>query len=251
LSHSLLPCAISILFWGGRSFCGVAGRYVRADSCGSSPACHTLSTRKALDPHCGNHGCGLWGWTCWQRHVDTMDTSCMNSADHWHSLWTDSLKQQTCTSLLFVKACVIIFVSSLWTNAVYEEKQSSPATRHGGTWGERRYSSYLFLTSALDSGEWSASCPGWASASEKGPPVPIVQEAGWAPVSMDTEATGKSFCLCQESNQNRPVVQPVAIHYTDWAAWLTFLLTMKWIMLLLTAHVAYMEEASYTHYSQV
>jgi hypothetical protein len=39
------------------------------------------------------------------------------------------------------------------------KKQSSPATRHGGTWGERRYSSYSFLTSALDGGEWSASRP--------------------------------------------------------------------------------------------
>jgi len=31
--------------------------------------------------------------------------------------------------------------------------QSSPATRHGGAWGERRYSSYSFLTSALDGGK--------------------------------------------------------------------------------------------------
>jgi hypothetical protein len=40
--------------------------------------------------------------------------------------------------------------------------KSSPATRHGGTWGERRYSSYSFSTSALDGGEWSASRPGRA-----------------------------------------------------------------------------------------
>jgi hypothetical protein len=32
-------------------------------------------------------------------------------------------------------------------------------TRHEGAWGERRYSSYSFLTSALDGGEWSASAP--------------------------------------------------------------------------------------------
>jgi hypothetical protein len=37
-----------------------------------------------------------------------------------------------------------------------------PATRHGGVWGGRRYSSYSFLTSALDGGEWSASRPGRA-----------------------------------------------------------------------------------------
>jgi hypothetical protein len=47
--------------------------------------------------------------------------------------------------------------------------------------GERRYSSYSFLTSALDGGEWSASRLGRALPPGKGPPVPIVQEAGWAP----------------------------------------------------------------------
>jgi hypothetical protein len=47
--------------------------------------------------------------------------------------------------------------------------------------GERRYSSYSFLTSALDGGEWSASRPGRALFQGKGPLVPIVQEAGWAP----------------------------------------------------------------------
>jgi hypothetical protein len=42
---------------------------------------------------------------------------------------------------------------------------------------ERRYSSYNFLTSALEGGEWSASHPGLALPPGKEPPVPIVQEA--------------------------------------------------------------------------
>jgi hypothetical protein len=45
---------------------------------------------------------------------------------------------------------------------------------------DRRYSSYLFLTSALDGSEWSASHPGRDLHLRKGPPVPIGQEAGWA-----------------------------------------------------------------------
>jgi hypothetical protein len=53
------------------------------------------------------------------------------------------------------------------------------------------YSSYLFTTSALDGGEWSASRPGSALAPGKGPPVPIVQEAGWAPEPVWTQARGK------------------------------------------------------------
>jgi hypothetical protein len=44
--------------------------------------------------------------------------------------------------------------------------------------GETRYSSYSFTTSALDGGEWSASRPCHAIPPGKGPPVPIVQEAG-------------------------------------------------------------------------
>jgi hypothetical protein len=53
--------------------------------------------------------------------------------------------------------------------------------------GERRYSSYSFSTSALDGGEWSASRPGRALPPEKGPPVPSVQEAGWAPEPVWTQ----------------------------------------------------------------
>jgi hypothetical protein len=68
-----------------------------------------------------------------------------------------------------------------------EKKQSSPATRHGGAWVERRYSSYSFTTSALDGGEWSASRPGCALPPGKGPMVPIVQEAGWASESVWTQ----------------------------------------------------------------
>jgi hypothetical protein len=39
--------------------------------------------------------------------------------------------------------------------------------------GERRYSSYKYLTSALDGGEWSTPRPGRALPPEKEPTVPI------------------------------------------------------------------------------
>jgi hypothetical protein len=45
--------------------------------------------------------------------------------------------------------------------------------------GERMYSSYSFLTSALEGGEWSASRPGRAVPPDKEPPVPTVQEGGY------------------------------------------------------------------------
>jgi hypothetical protein len=57
--------------------------------------------------------------------------------------------------------------------------------RHMG--GEKRYNSYSYLTSALDGGEWSASRPGRALPLGKGPPLPILQEAGWAPEPVWTQ----------------------------------------------------------------
>jgi hypothetical protein len=53
--------------------------------------------------------------------------------------------------------------------------------------GERRYSSYSYLTSALDGGEWSVSRPSCALPLGKGPPVPIEQEAGRAPEPVWTQ----------------------------------------------------------------
>jgi hypothetical protein len=84
--------------------------------------------------------------------------------------------------------------------------------------GERRYNSYSLTTSALDGGEWSESRPGRTLAPGKGHPVSIVQESGWAPETVWTQRLEeKLFRLCRGSNFNRPVVQPVARHYTDWA----------------------------------
>jgi hypothetical protein len=81
---------------------------------------------------------------------------------------------------------------TIWVSCV--KVKSSPATHHGSIWGERRYSSYSFSTSALDGGEWSASRPGRALLPGKGPPVPNVQEAGWAPEPVWTQRSEeKSF----------------------------------------------------------
>jgi hypothetical protein len=87
---------------------------------------------------------------------------------------------------------------------------------------EIRYSSYSFSNSALDGGEWSASRPGRALPPGKGPSVPILQEAGWAPEPVWTQRLEeKSSCLCRGSNLDRLVVQPIARHYSDCATRLT------------------------------
>jgi hypothetical protein len=84
--------------------------------------------------------------------------------------------------------------------------------------GERMYSSYSFTHSALYGVEWSVLHPSRALPPRKAPPVLIGKEAGWAPEPVWTQRLEeKSFRLCRGSNLDRPVIQPVARHYTDWA----------------------------------
>jgi hypothetical protein len=55
------------------------------------------------------------------------------------------------------------------------------------------------------------------------PPGSTVQEAGWASQPVWTQRLEeKSFRLCRGWNHDRPVVQLVARHYTDWAIRLTY-----------------------------
>jgi hypothetical protein len=49
----------------------------------------------------------------------------------------------------------------------------------------------------------------------KGPPVPIVQEAGWAPGPVWTQRLEEKFSA--SVGDRTPVVQSVVRHYTDWA----------------------------------
>jgi hypothetical protein len=95
------------------------------------------------------------------------------------------------------------------------ENQNCPATCHGGTWGERRYSCYSYLTSALDGGEWSAWRLGRPLPSGKGPSVPIGQEAGWASEPVWTQRLEEKSSA--PVGDRTPVVQPVVRHYTAWA----------------------------------
>jgi hypothetical protein len=57
---------------------------------------------------------------------------------------------------------------------------------HEGPEGEYRYSSTLSLTSALDGGGWSS--PRSGPFTPGNDPVPIVQQGGWAPGPVWTDA---------------------------------------------------------------
>jgi hypothetical protein len=79
-------------------------------------------------------------------------------------------------------------------------KKGCPATAMQATM-RRGYSSYSFLISALDGGEWSASRPGRALPPVKGPPVPIVQEAEWTPEPVWTQRSLSKIELRSPSRQ--------------------------------------------------
>jgi hypothetical protein len=81
--------------------------------------------------------------------------------------------------------------------------------------GERRYSTFSYLASALDWGEWSASRPGCAlPPGERTPPVPIGQDAGWAPEPVWTQRLEEKSSA--SVGDRTPVVQSSPYsRYTD------------------------------------
>jgi hypothetical protein len=75
-----------------------------------------------------------------------------------------------------------------------------------------------FFTSALDGSEWPASHPGHALPPRKRN-AGTHWIGGWVGLraGLHTEVGGKILCLCKGSNPDRPVIQSVVRHYTDWA----------------------------------
>jgi hypothetical protein len=80
--------------------------------------------------------------------------------------------------------------------------------------GKRRYSSYPFLTLALDGGEWSVSFLSHAWSPGKDPPIHWI--GGWVGLraGLDTRLEEKSFA---SAGDKTPIVQYVVSHYTDWS----------------------------------
>jgi hypothetical protein len=78
------------------------------------------------------------------------------------------------------------------------------------------YSFYSLTTSALDGGEWSVSRPGGDLTPGKDPQYPLDRRLGEPQSRSGRRGYRKNpFRLCRGSNLDRPVVQPVARHYTD------------------------------------
>jgi len=82
---------------------------------------------------------------------------------------------------------------------------------HAGDKGERKYSSYSFLTLALDGGEWSASRPSHTLPLGKDPPG-THWIGGWVGLRAGLDTEEKSFASARD---RAPVVQSIVRHYTD------------------------------------
>jgi hypothetical protein len=108
---------------------------------------------------------------------------------------------------------VDIYTTCSGLNIFIKSKAAPLHAMEGDGGGERRYSSYSYLTSALDGGEWSASHPGRSLPPGKEPLVPIGQGAGWAPEPVWTHRPEEK-CSASVGDQT-PVVQAVVRHYTD------------------------------------
>jgi hypothetical protein len=108
----------------------------------------------------------------------------------------------------------------------YKKGKAVPLRSIEAHLGNSRYSSYSFLTSALERGEWSASRPGGPL-----PPVPIVQEVGWAPEPVWTQRLeGKSRASIGDQT---PTVHSAVRHYTDWATPVLLALVQRCFLLVL------------------
>jgi hypothetical protein len=123
---------------------------------------------------------------------------------------------QSAKRYLLLSAIVTVAVTninSLMPKRVYIIFKSSvdPLRSIDAHLGDRRYSSYSFLTSALEGGEWSASRPGRTLPPGKGSPVPTVQEAGWAPEPVWTQRLEEKSSA--PVGDWTPAVQSVVRHY--------------------------------------
>jgi hypothetical protein len=158
---------------------------------------------------------GPWENAVPQNYVWQLDILIDWSLFCWHFR-----KAISCSVLSLEEACCLLVCSYCsclkWLNNRHIAKAVPlHATKVLG--GRTYYSSYSFITLALDGGG-SVSCLGCALSLWKEPPVHIVQEARWAPEPVWTQRLEeKSSRLCRRLNLDRPVVHPVARHYTDWA----------------------------------
>jgi hypothetical protein len=96
-------------------------------------------------------------------------------------------------------------------------------------WGKRRYSSYLFLASAVDGGEWPASCPGCA----------LAPEQVWI------QATGKILSPLPEMKPQSPG-RPACIQTLYWLSYPAHSLVCTFANYLMQIHFSVLQYCSFS-----
>jgi hypothetical protein len=134
-----------------------------------------------------------------------------------HMVWRRVTSKQTPCS---VQCCVatrsVSFELNIFAHLQYSKGKKGkvvPLRSIEAHLGDRRYSSYSFLTSELEGGEWSASRPGRALPPGKEPPVPTLHEAGWAPEPVWTQRPEEKSSA--SVGDRTATVQSVVRPYTD------------------------------------
>jgi hypothetical protein len=115
----------------------------------------------------------------------------------------------------------------------FKGKKRKPVTVLFWNWApsmevEWRKSSTYFLTSAVDGGEWSASCPGRFTLRER---APATHWIGWwvaTSAVLDAVVKRKIPNPRRVSNHITPIVRPLAQRYTDWAITENLELKRRW-----------------------
>jgi hypothetical protein len=124
----------------------------------------------------------------------------------------------TCNSILGGNSVLFYenYFLRQWSTQYASKSKSSPTTHLWRRRGERMYNSYSFTTSALDGGG-QHHAPAALYLPENDHWYPLYRRLGGPQRQSWHRNWRKISCYCRGSNLDRPVVQFVARHYTDWA----------------------------------
>jgi hypothetical protein len=131
------------------------------------------------------------------------------------TIWSSLLC--TCPCVLFIKLAITINSNTIKVKVKLSLCFINWVPCHEDVLGQWRYSFTHSLTLALDGGEWSASHPGHFTPRERAPGTHWI--GGWVGprAVLDPVVKRKIPSPSQELNPRTPIVQPIALHNTDWA----------------------------------
>jgi hypothetical protein len=136
-------------------------RFSRVDSCGQTNGRKDEKTDRHCQLHCVH---SIHIVQIPHKNVDTRERLRRDLNPHFQcSSGENPSRKETCPEFRY---------------SVRSIKKSRPATRHGGAWRERKYSSYSFTTSALDGVSGQHHAPAALYPQGKDPRYPLDRRLG-------------------------------------------------------------------------